>query len=330
MILKGIAPLIVAGPDQLSWLSGEKYRPALEASQAGAVMVPADFEFDRDERPVLLRTERPELAMALAARLFLEPPVHPGRVMEGAVVDSSALVAEGATVYPLAVVEAGAEIGEGAVIHSLAYVGPGVKIGPRTVIQPQAAVLSGVEIGADCLIQAGTVIGADGFRFVQDQEGAHVKIPQMGTVKVEDKVELGANAAVDRAFFGPTLIGRGSKIDNLVQVAHNVRMGPDCALAAQVGISGSTSLGRGCILAGQVGLADHIKLGDRVMIGAQAGVAKSIPSGEMWLGTPAGPARKAARVFASWERLPDLLKRVRALEKKMAELEAGPEEAKEE
>jgi len=330
MVLQGIAPLAVAGPDQLSWLTGEKYRPAFEASRAGAVMVPADFVVSQGRRPVLLRTERPELAMARAAQLFLEPPVHPGRVMEGAVVDPRARVAEGATVYPLAVVGAGAEIGEGAVVHSLAYVGPGVRIGPRTVIQPQAAILGGVEIGADCLIQAGAVVGADGFGFAQDPEGAHVKIPQMGTVKVEDQVELGANAAVDRAFFGPTLIGRGSKIDNLVQVAHNVRMGPDCVLAAQVGISGSVTLGRGCMLAGQVGLADHIRVGDRVMIGAKAGVAKNIPSGEMWLGIPAGPAKKTARVFAAWERLPDLLKRVRALEQKLADLEAGPGGPKEE
>ena len=320
-ILTGLAPLSAAGPDDLSWFADKRLAAQFQASRAGAVFVPEDLETDKET--VLIRVANPELAMALTSAMFTALPKHPGRIMEGALVDPSARVAAGATVYPLAVVGPGAEIGAEAVIYPLAYVGAQVRIGPRTVIQPQAALLDGVSVGADCLIQAGAVVGADGFGFAQTPEGRHVKIPQGGTVKLEDGVELGANAAVDRAFYGATRIGSGSKLDNLVQVAHNVDLGPDCALASQVGVSGSTKVGRGCILGGQVGLADHITLGDRTMIGAQAGAHQNLEGGQAYLGSPALPIKEARRVLISQRKLPDLIRRVRDLEKRLAALEAG-------
>ena len=321
-LLSGLAPLSAAGPEDLSWYADRKYQADFAASRAGAVLIPEDLETDKET--VLIRVKNPELAMALASGLFIIRPEHPGKVLEGALVDPSSRVAPGATVYPLAVVGPGSEIGEGAVVYPLAYVGAGVKIGPRTVIQPQAALLDGVSVGADCLIQAGAVVGTDGFGFAQTAEGSHVKIPQGGTVSLEDGVELGANAAVDRAFYGATRIGRGSKLDNLVQVAHNVDMGPDCALASQAGISGSVTLGQGCILGGQAGLADHITLGDRVMVGAQAGTHQNLEGHQAYLGSPALPLKEARRVLISQRKLPDLIKRVRDLEKRLAALEAGP------
>ncbi len=320
VILGGLAPLAVAGPDDLSWFGDKKYRTDFEASRAGAVIVPRDLETDKET--VLIRVDNPELGMARAAVLFAPVAEHPGTVLEGALVHPAARVAEGATVYPLAVVGPDSEIGEGAVIYPLAYLGARVKIGARSVVQPQAALMDGVRIGEDCLIQAGAVVGAEGFGFAQTPEGAHVKIPQLGSVTLEDGVELGANTAVDRAFYGATRIGRGSKLDNLVQVAHNVDMGPDCALAAQVGVSGSVKMGRGCFLGGQVGLADHITVGDRTLIGAQSGVPSSLEGHQAYLGSPARSFRLAQRIMVSENKLPDLIKRVRTLEKRLAALEA--------
>lgn len=317
--LLGVAPLEAAGPQELSWVVSSKYKEAFQASRAGAVIVASNFE--APTQTVLIRVDNPELAFALAAQLFIEPQDHPGKVCAGALVDPRAEVAEGATVYPLAYVGPEAVIGPGAVIHPLAYIGPKARVGPRTVIHPQAALLERVEVGADCLIQTGAKIGADGFGFAQREDGSHVKIPQQGTVIIGDRVEIGANTAVDRATFGATVIGDGCKLDNLVQVAHNVTIGPNCALAGQVGVSGSVTMGQGCTLAGQVGLRDHISLGDRVVLAGGSGVAEDIPSNQIWAGYPALPVTQTLRIVKAVPKLPDLLRQVRDMEKRLAVLE---------
>jgi len=315
----GVAPLATAGPDELSYLAGAKYKAAFEDTRAGAVIVPEDFETDR---PVtLIRVSEPNLAFAQAAWLFVPPEEHPKKVLPGAVVEPDASVGEGASVYPLSYVGAKAEVGPDAVIYPLAYVGPEVKVGPRTVVHPHAVLMRGVRVGADCIIHPGAVIGADGFGFTPQPDGSHLKIPQTGTVEIGDGVEVGANTTIDRATFGPTSIAKGVKIDNLVQVAHNCSIGANSLLAAMVGLSGSCSLGEGCVLAGQVGLADHINLGDRVSVGAGSGVMRDVEAGERIVGYPAWPRGQAARVYQRLGELPDLVRMVQKLEKRLVELE---------
>jgi UDP-3-O-[3-hydroxymyristoyl] glucosamine N-acyltransferase len=241
------------------------------------------------------------------------PPLVPG-VHPRAVVAPDARVDATAAVGPLAVIEAGARMGAGARVGALAYVGPGVQIGEGCALGPRVTLLAGVRLGCRVLVHAGAVLGADGFGFAFD--GAqHRKIPQIGGVLVEDDVEIGANTAIDRATFGDTIVRRGTKIDNLVQIGHNVEVGAHSILVAQVGVSGSSKLGRGVVLAGQVGIADHVTIGDGAMVAAQGGVPSDLEAGGRYLGTPARPILEARRIFAAETRLPELLQRVRALER---------------
>jgi UDP-3-O-[3-hydroxymyristoyl] glucosamine N-acyltransferase len=217
------------------------------------------------------------------------------------------------------VVESRATLGPGVRLHALVHVGAGVEIGEGTVVYPHVSLREGVRIGRRVTIHAGAVLGADGFGFAFDGS-AHRKIPQIGGVLIEDDVEIGANTTIDRATFGHTIVRRGSKIDNLVQIGHNVEIGEHSLLVAQVGVSGSSRLGRGVVLAGQVGVADHVTLGDGVMAGAQAGIPSSVAAGEKVLGTPARPLLQAKRIMVAETRLPELLQRVRALEQRLERL----------
>jgi UDP-3-O-[3-hydroxymyristoyl] glucosamine N-acyltransferase len=203
------------------------------------------------------------------------------------------------------------------------YVGPGVEVGEACVLGPHVTLLAGVRLGRHVVVHPGAVIGADGFGFAFD--GArHRKIPQTGGVVIEDDVEIGANTTIDRATFGETIVRRGTKIDNLVQIGHNVEIGEHSILVAQVGISGSSRLGRGVVLAGQVGVADHVAIGDGALVGAQGGVPGDLDAGGRYLGTPARPILEAKRIFAAETRLPELLQRVRALEREVEKLCGRP------
>jgi UDP-3-O-[3-hydroxymyristoyl] glucosamine N-acyltransferase len=235
-------------------------------------------------------------------------------------VSASARVSEDATVYPFVSIGDEAQIGPRVTIHPGASIGPQVTIGEDTVIYPVVTIYPRCVLGKRVIIHAGTVIGADGFGFVKDGE-ANVRIPQVGIVEIEDDVEIGANCCIDRATFGKTLIKKGVKIDNLVQVAHNVQIGEHSIIVAQVGISGSTKLGKNVTLAGQVGLVDHIEIGDNVMIGAQSGIAKDVPANQIVLGTPHLPHRQFLRVAAVWTRLPEMKKELDVLIKRVEALE---------
>jgi len=224
------------------------------------------------------------------------------------------------------VVEGRAVIGARVRLHALVHVGAGVEIGDDSVLYPHVSLREGVRLGRRVIIHAGAVLGADGFGFAFDG-AAHRKIPQVGGVLIEDDVEIGANTTIDRATFGDTIVRRGTKIDNLVQIGHNVLVGEHSLLVAQAGVSGSSRLGRGVILAGQVGVADHVTIGDGVIVGAQAGVPSDLAAGDKVLGTPARPILQAKRIMVAELRLPELLQRVRALEHKLerltAQLEGG-------
>ena len=319
-VVRGVAPLESAGPDDVSFLTDGRYRAAAQTSRAGAFVAGAGVT--GLPAPVL-RVAAPQQAMIDLLLLFHPAPPLVAGVHPTAVVAADARIDATAAVGPLVVIEAGARIGARARVGALAYVGAGVEIGEECVLGPHVTLLSGTRFGRRVLVHPGAVIGADGFGFAFD--GArHRKIPQTGGVVVEDDVEIGANCAIDRATFGNTIVRRGTKIDNLVQLGHNVEVGEHSILVAQVGVSGSSRLGRGVVLAGQVGVADHVRVGDGALVGAQAGVAGDLDAGGRYLGTPARPSLEAKRIFAAESRLPELLRRVRALERAVESLGGGP------
>lgn len=319
-VVRGVAPLESAGPDDVSFLTDARYRSAAQASRAGAFVAAAGIS--GLPAPVL-RVAAPQQAMIDLLLLFHPTPPLVSGVHPSAIIAGEARVDASAAVGPLVVVEAGAHVAAGTRIGALAFVGPGVEVGEDCVLGPHVTLLAGARLGQRVVVHAGTVIGADGFGFAFD--GArHRKIPQTGGVVIEDDVEIGANCAIDRATFGHTIIRRGTKIDNLVQIGHNVEVGEHSILVAQVGVSGSSRLGRGVVLAGQVGVADHVSVGDGALIGAQAGVPSDVEAGGRYLGTPARPILEAKRIFAAESRLPELLQRVRALERAVEALGSGP------
>jgi len=319
-VVTGVAPLESAGPDDVSFLTDPRYRAAAEASRAGAFV--AGVGVTGLPAPVL-RVAAPQQAMIDLVLLFHPIPAVVAGVHRSAVVAPDACVDATAAVGPLAVVEAGARVGAGVLVSALVYVGAGVEIGDGCRLEPHVTLLTGTRLGRRVLVHSGTVIGADGFGFAFDG-GQHRKIPQTGGVVIEDDVEIGANCAIDRATFGDTIIRRGTKIDNLVQIGHNVEVGEHSILVSQVGVSGSSRLGRGVVLAGQVGVADHVTVGDGALVGAQAGVPSDLEGGGRYLGTPARPLLEAKRIFAAESRLPELLQRVRALERAVAALGGAP------
>ena len=318
-VVRGVAPLESACPDDVSFLTDARYRATAQASRAGAFVAGAGIS--GLPAPVL-RVAAPQQAMIDLLLLFHPaPPVVPG-IHPAATVAADAHVDPTACVGALTVIDAGARVGAGARIGALCYIGPDVEIGEASLLGPHVTVLA-ARIGRRVTVHPGAVIGADGFGFAYD--GArHRKIPQTGGVVIEDDVEIGANTTIDRATFGDTIIRQGTKIDNLVQIGHNVEVGEHSILVAQAGVSGSSRLGRGVVLAGQVGVADHVRVGDGALIGAQAGVPSDLAAGGRYLGTPARPILEAKRIFVAETRLPELLQRVRALERAVEALGGGP------
>jgi UDP-3-O-[3-hydroxymyristoyl] glucosamine N-acyltransferase len=323
----GVAPLEDAGPGDISFLSNPKYRAAFEATRAGAVVVgPAE---PAPPGRNLLRAQNPYLAFARLSTLFHPPRAAvPGRAPQ-AFVHPEARVDPSAEVMPFAYVAAGAEVGAGSVLFPGVCLGPGAVVGRDCVLHANAVVREGCRLGDRVILQPGCVVGSDGFGYAFDPEGEgggprHYKVPQAGRAIVEDDVELGANACVDRGTLGDTVVGRGTKVDNLVQIAHNVAVGPLSILVAQSGVAGSTKLGAGVVAGGQVGFVGHLHIGDGARFGAQAGVASDVPAGETWSGTPARPHAAWLREDAALRRLPELLKEVRRLQKEIEALKGKP------
>jgi UDP-3-O-[3-hydroxymyristoyl] glucosamine N-acyltransferase len=316
-VVTGVAPLDRAGPADISFLTDARYRAAARASRAGAFLAPAEVT---DLPGPTLRVAAPPQALITLLRLFHPPvPVSPG-VDPTAAIAPEARLDPTASVGPLAVVAARARVGARVRVGALVYVGPEVEIGEDSVLHPGVVVRERVRLGRRVIVHAGAVLGADGFGYAFDGR-EHRKIPQVGGVVVEDDVEIGANTTVDRATLGDTIIRRGTKIDNLVQIGHNVEIGEDSIVVAQVGIAGSCRLGRGVVLGGQVGMVDHVTLGDGAMAGAQAGIAADVPAGEKVWGSPARPLGLARRIAAAQGRLPDVLRRLRAAERRLERLE---------
>jgi UDP-3-O-[3-hydroxymyristoyl] glucosamine N-acyltransferase len=321
--IRGIGTLESAGPEELSFLTNPRYRAQAERSAAAALLVPPGVEIaGRD----LLVAADPYHALARLLALF-HPTVAPAPgIHPAAVVDPGATVEHGAHVGPHAVIGPGSVVGERAVVHALAFVGARCRIGADTVLHPHVVLYDGTEVGARCTLHSGVVLGSDGFGFAT-HGGVHVKVPQVGKVVVEDDVEIGANTTVDRATVDETRIGAGTKIDNLVQLGHNVRVGRGCLLVAQVGIAGSTSLGDGVVMAGRAGASGHLEIGDGARVAAASVALKSVPAGVQVAGWPAVEAGKWRRQQALLGRLDEIYRRLKALERRLgAAAEEGHEQ----
>lgn len=300
----GVGTLEDAKPGQVTFLANPKYLKQLETTAASALIVAPSVKFDRLP---LLKAKDPYYAFALAVTHLNGGRKHP---FSG--------------VHPRATVDPSATIGEGTVLYPGVYVGPRVRVGRDCVLYANVVVYEDCVIGDRVVIHANTSIGPDGFGFAA-HDGVHHKIPQIGNVVIEDDVEIGANCAIDRAALGSTVIGKGSKLNDLIAIGHNTKMGPHCLIVSQVGIAGSASIGHHVTLAGQVGVAGHIEVGDHVTIGAQAGVTNSVPEQSVLLGSPAMPIRQARRVAAVFVQLPELQDRVKKVEQAVEELSKDDE-----
>ncbi len=316
LVIKGVAGIKEARPGELTFLANPKYLRELTRTKATAVIVSPEVTV---EGRAAIKVKNPYLAFAKVVALYAPISHAPTGVMDGASVSPGAKLGAGVTIYPNSYVEAGAAIGEGSVLYPGVFVGEGSVIGAGCIIYPNVVIREGVKIGDRVIIHGGTVIGGDGFGYATEA-GKHYKIPQIGGVVIEDDVEIGSNTAVDRGALGDTVIRKGTKVDNLVQVAHNVVIGEGSLIVAQAGISGSTELGRGVVLAGQVGLVGHIKLGDGVMVGAKSGVSNDLSTGA-YSGIPAIPHRDWLRVHAVLPKLPELKKTIKELSKRLEALE---------
>ena len=317
--IHGVAGIRDASSGDLTFLSKRRYRSALAKSGAAAVLVGRHEPVDRPA----VRVDDPALAFMLVARFVAAElaPEHPVGVHATAAVHESVRLGRDVCIGACVVLEAGVQIGDGTIIHAGAVIQRDASLGEQCVVYPNVTIYDRVQIGARVIIHAGAVLGSDGFGFIRDGNVLH-KVPHIGQVVVEDDVEIGANTCIDRATTGKTRIRRGTKIDNLVQIAHNVQLGEGGVICAQTGISGSTEIGSRVRLGGQVGIAGHVTIGDDVSVAGQSGVTKSLPDGITANGNPAHEHRDELRREAAVNRLPELFAVIRDLRRRVAELEA--------
>ena len=312
VLLTGFAPADRAQPGDITFAENAEYLALAEKSAATAIIVDQSV---KTSRKVLIRVANSRIAFAKTLALFFPEPVFAPGIHPTAVIARSAQIDPTAHIGPHCVVGEKVSVGARSVLQGGNHVGANSSIGGDTNLFPNVTIYPGTEIGSRVRIHAGTVIGSDGFGYVPDK-GIHRKVPQIGQVIIGDEVEIGANVTVDRGALGATIIGRGTKIDNLVQIGHNVELGEHCIIVSQTGIAGSTKLGHDVVLGGQVGVAGHLKIGNRVSVAAKSGVMHDIPDGEKWFGLPAQPDRQTKRQMIAMQQLPELIRRMNKLEKK--------------
>ena len=324
VVIRGLNTLSDARPDELSFLASEQYARHLPGTKAAAVLVSRKAKLRDEQFPptaVVVTVDDADAAMVRVAERFAPPvPRPPAGVDPSARVAASATLGEGCRVGPFVVVGEGAKVGARCVLHAGAFVGDEATLGDDCELFQHAVVRERVQVGSRVILHAGAVIGSDGFGFKWDGK-RHAKIPQIGTVVIEDDVEIGSCACIDRARFAETLIGRGTKIDNLVQIGHNVRTGPHCVLAGQSGVAGTTTLGTGVVLGGRSAVRDHVTIGDGVMLAACSGVMDDVPPKQIMSGLPALPHRQSLREQAAFRELPDLRVQVRKLQEQVDKLQ---------
>lgn len=313
--ITGIASLDQAGEGDLSFLGNKKYRKLVPDTAASVVLLPEDYEGSPRKEQLYIRLTNPSMSLAaICARIERKMwPKPPAGMHATALVDASAMVDPTAHIGPYCVVEAGARIGPGTVLESHSAIGNETVIGADCWFMPRVTVAAYCEVGDRVRLHSGVVVGSDGYGY-ENIEGAHVKVPQVGNVVIESDVEIGANTTIDRARFNVTRIGEGTKIDNLVQIGHNVIIGKHCLIVAQAGIAGSTVLEDYVVLGGQVGLAGHLRIGQGTMVGSQGGVNHDLEPGSHVRGTPAYSFIQAQKVEILQRRLPELFKRVANIE----------------
>ena len=310
--VSGVAPLDRAGGSELSILSSAKYAPMLAATRAGIVLIDPEFRDVVGQPRARIIVEQPlEKLLSLLPRLYPEKPLVPG-VAATARIGKGAVLGERVSIGEYAVIGAGAKLGEGVMIGAHCVIGDAASIGESSRLSPGVTLYPGATLGARTIVHSGARIGSDGFGYVF-RDGAHHKIPHVGRCIIGDDVEIGANTTIDRGSIDDTVVGSGTKIDNLVHIAHNVRIGAKCLLMAQVGIAGSATIGDGVILAGQAGLGGHLSIGAGARIGAQAGVFGDVPAGETWSGYPARPHKDSLRALAASFKLAGMMRRLEKL-----------------
>ena len=313
VVVSGMAAPESAGPQDLIYLDSLRYQGRAQESAAKCVLAPLGWSL---KGKTILEVENPKLAFAKASVRLLPNYAPPAGVHPSAIVASSARISPNVFIGPYVVIEDEVEIGEDSIVEAFCFLGRGSAIGEKCRLHPRVTLYPGAKLAARVEVHSGAVVGSDGFGYVFG-DGRHWKFPQVGSVEIGDDVEVGSNTTIDRGSLGVTRIACEVKIDNLVQVAHNVSIGKRSLVAAQTGVSGSTSLGEGVILAGQVGLGDHCTIEDRAIVGAQAGVptGKTIRQGQTVWGTPARPIEKYKKQYAAFARLPELIARIENIEK---------------
>jgi UDP-3-O-[3-hydroxymyristoyl] glucosamine N-acyltransferase len=311
--IRGVIGIDEAEPGHLTFVSNPKYAAKARTTRASAVIVSVDFP--EIERPTL-RSGNPYLTFARAVELFYSAPIQRPGIDPSARIASSAQLGEGASIAPYVIIDDDVQIGRNCTLHPFVHIGRGARIGDNFKAHSHVSVREFCRIGDNVILQDGAKIGTDGFGYAKKDDGSYYKIVQSGIVVLEDDVEVGANAAIDRGTIGETRVRRGAKIDNLVQVGHASDVGEDTLLCAQVGLAGSSKIGRSVILTGQVGVAGHLEIGDRVIATAQTGIPNSVEADKVVSGYPAIDNKLWLKSSAVFKRLPELLKRIEALEKK--------------
>ena len=314
--IRGVAGIRDARAGDITYLSDQKHKNDLVSCRASAVIISQDMQ---DVSIPALVVKNPRYAFALALGIFYGRPYLPGGISDRAVIGKDVVLGNDLTILPYAVVADGAKIGSRVTLYPGVYIGSGSNIGDDSVLYANVSIREGVSLGCRVIIHSGTVIGSDGFGFVT-HAGQHHKIPQVGNVIIEDDVEIGANCTIDRATLGSTVIKKGTKLDNLVHIAHNVTIGEHCLLAGQSGVAGSTTIGNYVVVGGKAAISDHLTIGDRVMIAGGSGVSRDISSGQVIAGYLAIPMRDWLKVQAVLPKLPELKKIVSQLEERINEL----------
>lgn len=306
-------------PGALSFLSNPKYTHYIYDTKSSIVLVNKDFQPERDIQATLIKVDNAYESLAKLMTLYEMSKPKKSGIDPLASVAASAKIGKNVYIGVFACIEEGAEIGDNAYIHPHVTVGCNAKVGENTILYPQVTIYHNCRVGNQCIIHAGAVIGADGFGFAPSAEG-YEKIPQIGIAIIEDNVEIGANTCIDRSTMGATIVHKGVKLDNLIQVAHNVEVGSHTVMASQVGIAGSTKIGEWCMFGGQVGVAGHIQIGDHVNVGAQSGIPGNTKSGSSLMGYPAIEPKQFARSSAVFKKLPDMYSELGRLQREIEEL----------